>query len=206
MNFGIVSEGPSDFLVLEAIVKKLRAGSNVFRIHPGIQSVSLGAGWTGVKRWCEANGPHLERVMRGIEGREIDRLIVHVDCSMAHNFGIDHPCPPPTAIADDLQRMVRIWLNREPAPNWLTVVTPSKSTTTWAVAALCFPSEAALNFECAHGSDKHLVKARLIRSKNGRPVRDARRFEELAPLIAAEIDNVCVRCTEAARFRSAVVR
>src|SRR4051794_1820389 len=105
MHVGIVAEGPSDLILLEAIIRTLRPTATVTRIQPEPVLGERGSGWTGVRRWCREFKDDLQAVMTADPDDVIDVLLIHVDCSMAHNVNADHPCPPPTDTALALERV-----------------------------------------------------------------------------------------------------
>ena len=81
-KIGVVSEGPTDFLVLKAVIGELLGEQPVEfrRIHPDEIMISpFGNGWRGVQRWCQEYGPTLESFMRDIPSDMLDLLVVHVD-------------------------------------------------------------------------------------------------------------------------------
>jgi hypothetical protein len=147
-RLALVSEGPSDYVVLREIVQKVIPDAEVIPLHPelplaaypeyteAVGGVRRGAGWRGVKAWCEEyQGEDLELLLRGVVGREYDALIVHVDASMADKLGIDAACPPASATTDPLRRVVvEEWLAFETPPPYLLLATPSKMTDAWVVA------------------------------------------------------------------------
>src|SRR3990167_6000361 len=99
MHFGLVTEGKSEWLVFEAVIRAhFDHAARFTRIRPDL-TLTTGSphGWRGVKHWCQENRTRLAAVLRGVVGSEIDVLVVHVDCSMAHNVGALRPCPPPEA-------------------------------------------------------------------------------------------------------------
>ena len=74
LRVGIVAEGPSDWLVLEEVMKTVHPPkSNSCSLQPGLRRSfpALGNGWRGVKAWCEENGPRLESIMTGVPGRPL---------------------------------------------------------------------------------------------------------------------------------------
>src|SRR5258706_9866941 len=96
LRFGLVAEGPSDWITLEAFVRRLIVDAEFERIQPDLTPTNRSPyGWKGVRAWCREFGPVLHQFMGGVTGRRIDILIIHSDCSMAHNESADRPCPPP---------------------------------------------------------------------------------------------------------------
>lgn len=71
LRIGLVTEGPSERMVLEAILRGLcvEYELELQALHPPrilTQGLKLGIalGWPGVRTWCFRNGPELERLMQ----------------------------------------------------------------------------------------------------------------------------------------------
>jgi hypothetical protein len=148
-------------------------------------------------------GPLLESFLSGVPGLPLDLLVIHVDCSMAHNLGISHPCPPADATSNALREAVtRGWLGRDPLPGFVILATPSLSTDAWIVAALDPPYEGSVPLECDPNADRELVRRRLLRLRDGEVKKPASKYQPLAEQMAQKIDEVCAACPEAARARA----
>lgn len=206
-RIGLVAEGPGDFAFLEAVVSEVFSNSEVRQIHPDATLVSaFGNGWKGVRAWCQENGSRLEMIMDGIEGDELDVLVVHADCSMAHNVGARHPCPPASATADPLQDViVTQWLGLPECPRNVVMMTPAQSTDTWLFVGAGYGDNAAFEpVECSTAIEGELARLRYYHWKRGviRKPRSAR--EELANLTAGAWSGVVAKCHEASRFSEAI--
>lgn len=208
MRVGIVAEGKSDFMVIEAVLKGIDPTIEPQRIWPDftVDGRPHGYGWRGVKAWCVENGPRLETFMRGVRGREIDLLVVHVDCSMADKVGAHRPCPPASDTADALCAVVLgDWLNREPSPLFLIVATPAQASDAWVVAALSPPFARIHEIECLPSPESELVRRRLLRrGSDGDVKKSASKYEPLAMNITDALDTVRAACGEADRFARAL--
>src|SRR5258706_279899 len=124
LRFAIVTEGPSDYLVLRSVINKILPEAEVVPVQPEVPIApypeyraalggsSRGAGWLGVRAWCmDYAGSDLELFMKAVVGQEFDGLIVHADASMAGNVGIENSCPPASATTDPLRRIITAdWL------------------------------------------------------------------------------------------------
>lgn len=217
LRLAIVSEGPSDYLVLRSVIEKILPGSEVLPIHPdlpvavypeygaAVGGAHRGSGWLGVKAWCaDYSGEDLELFLRAVVGQEYDGLIVHVDASMAGNLDINEPCPPVSSTTEPLRRViVEDWLRLVSQPSFLVLATPSKTTDAWVVAALD-PSRS--NLECDHGVERALVRLGRLRTKGGRVQKSRDRYESLARAVAAKISQVRSCCSEADRFATDIER
>lgn len=204
MHIGIVAEGPSDLILLEALVHMLQPDVIVTRLQPEPTLGEMGSGWKGVRKWCAEFGTDLSSVMQADPDDVIDMLVIHVDCSMAHNVDASRPCPPPTDTAEALERVVvNDWLGLHSRPHWLVVATPASSSDTWIAAVLDPPPANLGSLECirAEHVEAHLVSHRLFRRRtNGSVAKPARRYEEYSHAVAQRVDALRTTCLEAERF------
>jgi hypothetical protein len=202
MRIGIVAEGPSDQQLLRAIIQAVRPDAETQFLQPEQILGSRGSGWRGVRNWCEELGGDLEMIMEADPKRPLDHLLIHVDCSMAHNVGANRPCPPAMASATALEAVVlEDWLGLTTRPEWLQIVTPSGSSDTW-LAAVLAPQEHEGDIECVPQSriEGALVAARLFRKKQGQVKKSTRQYAALAKEVAQEIALLRERCTLADAF------
>lgn len=203
IRVGIVAEGKSDWLALEELMRAVHPDVTFMRLRPEMTPDSHSPnGWKGVRAWCRQEGSRLEALMTGVVGQPIHLLVVHVDCSMAHNVAALHPCPPARDTADALREVVaRDWLGRVPLPTFIVLATPSWTTDTWVTAALEPPYSGGQPLECDQNVDRELHRRRLLPMKEGELKKPEAKFRPLAEEMGRKIDHVCRVCTEAARFR-----
>lgn len=208
MIVGLVAEGPSDHIILEGIVRAVLGDVECRYIHPEetLESRERGSGWKGVRRWCREHADGLPAFLSAITPR-IDLLVVHLDCSMAHNVGGDFPCPPARDRARRLEAVLAEWLAVEPRPGWLLFATPSWTSEAWLAAALPPPQRHMAEPEC-DDPEVELYRRRMLRrdSRSGaikKPKRLVRQYveEHLIP----GLTTVTTQCPEAARFRQALL-
>jgi hypothetical protein len=206
IRVGIVAEGPSDWMVLEELILSVEPDAEFVHIRPDMTLDSGSAhGWKGVRAWCRDMGPRLEAFLTGIPEYSIHLLVVHVDCSMAHNVGASYPCPPADATSKALREVVVDWLQRPSLPGFVILATPSQSSDTWVVAALDPPYEGSSVLECDLGVERELVRRRLLRLRDGEVKKQATRYRPLVKQMAGRIGEVCATCPEAGRFRAELV-
>lgn len=128
IRVGIVAEGPSDWYVLEAVMRTMSADLEFEHLQPDITLTNPRNGWRGVKAWCEENGPRLELLMTGVVGRPLHLLVIHADCSMADKVGAGRPCPPAVDTARALRGVIgSTWLRRLPMPMFVIIACPAQS-------------------------------------------------------------------------------
>lgn len=211
LRLAVVSEGPSDFLILRSVIEASLPGTEVVPLHPEVplaaypeyaQAVggsSRGTGWRGVEAWCrDFSGKDLELFMRAVVGQEYDGIVVHLDASMAQHLGIEQPCPPVQATTDPLRKtIVTAWLRFPSAPPFLVLATPSKSSDAWVVAA---HDADHTNLECLFDVEALLMKIAKLRRRGGQVKKPRALYEPLARKVGKKLEQVCSRCSEAGRF------
>jgi hypothetical protein len=161
-----VTEGVTDQIVLEALVKKWLDGSEFIprHIQPPTSALvegsqgQLSQGWKGVLAWLKGERP------AGPAGRDhalndAHCLIVHVDADVAADEDFASPpfagtCPPAAPQCDWVRARLAAALGSTP-PNLVWCV-PAQSTEAWVLAAL-FPAVA----------DQHSPR---VRARAGAPV------------------------------------
>jgi hypothetical protein len=206
-RIGLVAEGPTEFAFLEALVDIAYPGSEVRQIHPDATLVSaFGNGWKGVRAWCRENGSKLTTLMTGIEGDELDVLVVHADCSMAHNVDAARPCPPASDTAAALQAVIlHDWLTLGALPDFIVFMTPAQTTDTWLFVGAGYGNDGGFDpIECSDAIEGELARLRHYRWKKGEVRKTRRAAEHLATATAPTWDSVVARCAEAERFSAAL--
>lgn len=114
MNVGIVCEGRTDFILLEQVVLAVFGPSDIRPLQPVRDALDptrwSEAGWTQVRRWCEARGAG--GITDELEMGGLDVIVLQVDGDLRGQQGMpstraalrDHikaawigpPAPPPT--------------------------------------------------------------------------------------------------------------
>lgn len=81
---GIVSEGPTDFMVLKEVVDHITGEENVYhRLQPEPNAMGqYGNGWKGVWKWCEDNAEILEDIFSSVIPK-LDLLIIQMDADVS---------------------------------------------------------------------------------------------------------------------------
>lgn len=131
-TIGIVSEGPTDFLVLKAVIDKITGNENVYLpLQPKRDMLGqYGNGWKGVWRWCKETlsvemivneiTPHIDFVVIQMDGdvvrkeKEVHCLCESTVCedkgkifplyceNIVYNCPIDMPCKSHNNNVDDI--------------------------------------------------------------------------------------------------------
>jgi hypothetical protein len=202
MRVGVVAEGPTEALLMEALLDSYFPGSEVRRIQPDLTlAAHLGAGWKGVRAWCRENGALLDAVMNGIAGDELNLLVIHADCSMAHNVGAREECPPASDTADALRQVIITdWLRVDEAPASVVLMTPSMTTDTWLFVGAGYAIDELEPIECSFEVEAALARRRDYRWRDGQVKKSGRAVAELAERAVRGWDAARLQCTEASRF------
>jgi hypothetical protein len=201
LRVGIVAEGKSEWFVLEEMMREIHPDIDFQRIRPDISATGIPYGWRGVKAWCQEFGGRLGTFMTGVQGKKLDLLVIHADCSMAHNEGAARPCPPAADTVDALRDVVVTrWLGLAAQPPFVLVTHPSRSTDAWVVASLEPPYKRLATIECDDAVENELVARHLLRKKDGEVKKPENRYRPLAEDSAKHMDKVRAHCTQAARF------
>lgn len=76
---GIVSEGPTDYLVLKAVIDKITGETNRYlSLQPERDMLGrFGNGWKGVWRWCEET-EEINTLMKAVQP-QIDAIVIQMD-------------------------------------------------------------------------------------------------------------------------------
>lgn len=206
LRVGIVAEGKSDWLALEAIVRSVHPDVEFERLRPDMTLSSRSPhGWRGVKAWCQEHGTRLTVLMQGVVGRPLHLLVIHADCSMAHNEKADRPCPPAQATADALRDVItRAWLGFQSLPRIVVLATPALTTDSWVIAALDPPYRGKGPLECDERVERELVARGLLRKKDGEVKKPEGRYKPLVQEMIRNFERVRLYCSEAERFYAEV--
>ena len=229
MIIATVVEGPTDRLVLEAIIRKLIPGDHRFLpLQPSATFGEMGTGWKGVKRWCEQSwqlpGSSLEALLTAVQP-PIDLLVIHVDADVADEGDLQEnterpvasvlqPCPPAGDTAARLIFVIQRWLKRDVLPPQVIFAIPAQDTEYWTFAAL-FPQDrlcANADYECRK-DHKHAPGYLLTRKQydkvltysGGHVKKTVAAYRDLADKVAAAWDGVCLVCVQAQGFTDEVM-
>ena len=217
LRIAIAVEGPTDAIILKAVLDALLPVTDfeVQTLQPEGSAAfgTTGTGWVGVYRWSR------QSVAEGggsVSGSSVftfhDLLIVQVDADVAgktyasgsiqdapyDDLPCEEPCPPPSDTTDALRSVILNWLGESAIPPQVVLCTPSKSTETWVLAAICPGNNIVMrnDWECRANPERQLATLPSKQRFQKRPADyDARR-----EAITAAWPNVAARLTEAARF------
>ena len=202
-------EGPTDFVVLDAIVQAVFGPSaQVTRLQPAMSRTPLGGatagehggGWKGVKAWCEKQARIGDAAFRTLLANN-QAIVVHVDADIAHETEINcaEPCPPARPTVDRLREVLLGWLGIA-AQKVVVLCVPAQAMDAWVAAALHAKHR---NVETEHHDDPKrllLERPKLVKSVDGSLKADRKKFEEQSNAIRDGWPEVVKTLPEAQRF------
>ena len=222
VRIAVAVEGPTDAVVLRAILKALLRGTEFqFQTLQPEGSAAFGsapfgktgAGWAGVYRWCRQAVLEGDGAVSGSSAlSNHDVLVVQVDADVAgeayadgnirdaprDDLPCEEPCPPPDRTTNALRAVIVNWLGERERPRRTVLCTPSKSMEAWVIAAV-WPDNRVIrrgNWECHRRPEGQL--AALPKAKRfAKRLYDYRQKEDE---IESAWPKVSARLTEAARF------
>lgn len=219
LRVAFVAEGPTDYVVLRAVVRALLGGRDFepVPLKPELDETlrtTSASGWGGVYFWCrqtveQSGGPTSSNPLFASDD---SLVVIQVDADIARRRYADYeitdapnndlpceqPCPPPSATTDALRAIMLGWLNETTVPPHTVLCTPSKNIETWVLVGLFPENEQAVkeNIECRWGLDVQLRKYGLI--NGSQKLIDEYRANEEG--IKNAWPQIRAKCTEAERF------
>lgn len=226
LRIGMVVEGPTDVIVLQAGLSAfLQTSFTLVRLQPETPPTDKSTGWGGVYRWCrQVASLHSETLDKNPVLQAFDLIIIHVDADVAQktyasasiedpvekDLPCDCPCPPASDTANALRKVVTQWLSpTKIEPNGVVCI-PSKSIEAWVVAAVYGQTDPDVlhDLECNLNLDTYLhkqpAKKRLIRSHNGRLRKNRKEYERIEANVLKNWELVCRHCPQAKQFQATV--
>lgn len=90
-NIGIVCEGPTDYIILKAVIDHITGEENYYLLlQPEPDPIGrYGGGWKGVWKWCEDNRDIRYQIMTEIEP-QLDMLLIHMDGDVSRKEKASH--------------------------------------------------------------------------------------------------------------------
>lgn len=217
-RIAVVVEGPTDSIVLEAIIRSLLAGADFeFQTLQPESSVAFGPhgpGWGGVYRWSDQVTEEGNGSLSGSSAlSQWDLLIIHLDADVAGNtyasaninlplccndLPCKKPCPPSRDTTDALRTVLLRWLGEQTCPPRTILCTPSKTMDAWVLTAI-FPDKDTFqreDWECHFKPEKQL-NALPQEKRFSKRERD---YLERSEEISQTWPRVSTTLTEAKRF------
>ena len=219
LRVALVSEGPTDTVVIAAALKALLPRPFILtQLQPEATRPAMGTGWGGVLRWCldfaKRGYPTLERdpTLPGF-----DLFILHVDADIAEDsYGAisrdiaalatakgwpplpqSVPCPPSSGSADIVHACLLAWMGIATPGAKTVLCVPSKAIDAWLVAAIFEDGHRLLDgLEC----NLHVAKQLGSLPKNQRVPKTQRDYRAYERKITEAWPTVRRRCSQAEQF------
>lgn len=224
LRIALVSEGPTDDVLLESALKAI-LGQQTFvltLLRPEATNPDFGGGWGGVLKWCAATAKRWDGLLEDDPLLvNFDLLIIHLDADVAHqayaNCGpaveamashnnwpvlpCNQPCPPVEQTCKALQSVLTGWLSPVVLGAKTVVCLPAQSTGAW-LAVATLPSTHALlsNVECNQAVEDSLGSL----TKQLKVKKSVLGYRAKADAIRQHWNQVKALCGQAAHFESAV--
>lgn len=223
LRVALVSEGPTDAIIIEAALKALLPRPFVLTpLQPEPTRPKTGTGWGGVLRWCQdfATRGHVrfedDPTLPGF-----DLFVVHADADVADAGYMDVsdelaqvatergwpilpyglPCPFASRSADAVRCCLLAWAGlATPGPKTILCV-PSKAIESWLVAAAFDDGHTLLiDLECNRN-----VEGQLRAQPTARRIRKTvPQYRAYAKAVTDAWSVVRQRCTQAERFSTEI--
>lgn len=157
LRVGLVCEGPTDKIVLEALLGEIVDRDVVVALlQPTEEAIggrgdSHGLGWRGVRGWCHDHSAGAAITLDDLLSQHA-LVIIHLDGDVAREPDVQcaRPCPPAQHTADALRALVLSDLGLTVSPPRLVITTPMDATEAWLLPILrgvdwaeCVPDPAA---------------------------------------------------------------
>lgn len=207
-----VVEGPTDYLVLDAIVGKfLKCDYVSTRIQPPLSEYAddqgpLGGGWRGVLSWCAKQGSLAGGLSQGGVLANCDYLVVHVDADIAREsdllrFQLLDPDSPSNTCSNIRVHLAS--LLSQPLPQQVVLCAPAQATEAWVFVAL-YTNDLPRYQPIEDRADvaRLLIgrPGKLVRDKDGAARKQPRQYENSLSRITANWAKIVANCEEARHF------
>jgi len=226
LKIGMIVEGPTDALVLQAgMTAFLKVPFTVRALQPQVPPGSSGTGWSGVYRWCrQVASFQSETLSDNPILQNLDLIIIQIDADVAgmsyadagihepvlNDLPCKKPCPPASDTVDLLFRVVQGWLSPTMPGDSGVICVPSKYIEAWVAAGVYSQTDPELmdDIECSDAILAYFqnkpARERLIRSKDGKPKKITRRYLGISESLTKEWENITRYCPQAGLFQKAV--
>lgn len=192
MRVGIICEGPSDFVLLEALALDLLPADECVQLHPDFDKLqstgdpSHAPGWHGVRAFLQSSGPALALPV-------FDVLVIQVDASIRKLKELKLHQPDEADQLESLEPLcdhVKSWAPGG-LPESAVIALPREDIEAWLVAA----HTKIKDVESLENPAAELAAQGIVETtKKGRPSKDPKVYRKLAvPLVKLARDAKKVR-------------
>jgi hypothetical protein len=177
MRVGIICEGSTDFVVLEALALDLLPASECVLLHPDFDKLQSSRdpahapGWQGVRKFLQSSGPALALTV-------YDVIVIQVDASIRKLKELRLPRPADDDGPEPLDALydhVKSWAEGG-LPGHAVIALPREELEAWLIAAHTNLKEV----EAIADPARELARCGLIGMRNNKPFKEAETYRELA--------------------------
>jgi hypothetical protein len=228
LHIGVVAEGPTEMMLFKALINKLIPGSHhYYELQPPVSATpgfgSHGAGWKGVRGWCEEIGREFKELSHFIRclNPPLDMLIIQLDTDVAREPEVNcmKPCPPIEETVVLLEKKLLEWIDEKTWSHKIIRCFPADNTEAWVLAAYdpqtayhdppdnpleCVEKPDMIISNQAYKSPRRLLKRKKDSRGKKKPKKDQRTYRELIPTVLERWEDVKSICSQASRFEQQV--
>ncbi len=190
----LVCEGPTDVPVLEAVLRAVLGNdivTSLLQPDETRDALRSAAGWTEVRRWCEARGRSLQWVLA-----QFDILVVHLD---GDRRSINH-----VNTTSQLCDTIKGWLGPGATEPKLIIVIPSQASETWLRATY---RPVTPQTEDENDPTRRMVgEGRLKADQDGEPKKELAVYRTLAEGLRSKLPLLRTNLPELERFSRKIER
>jgi len=200
-----VVEGPTDFEVLSRLVAAFSPIPTVSSVLQPEASAAFssygqtGAGWKGVRAWCNQLKVPLQRYVEPESGPKLDLLVVHIDADVSRDAEIDQSlaCPPARHTVNRLRSVIQSWFDVPAQCRQRVLCIPADALETWIAAAYGEPIP-----ECTYDPASLLTRRprKLLKTKDGRAKKKVSDYRTFADEVVERWGRVAESCLMAKLF------
>ncbi|NDY58157.1 hypothetical protein G3N56_15585 [Desulfovibrio sulfodismutans] len=227
LYIGLVSEGPTDTIIIQSALQAILDHPFVLSpIQPESPPGQLGAGWSGVYRWCrQIASPNYYSLLQHPSLMLFNIIIIQVDADVAFssyssanicdNINNDLPCaedwPPITRSIENLKLTISKWTHPTNHDKKTVLCIPSYCIETWLAVALFGKSDPILMSNIEQNTNIYnyiYAKSktiRFIRFKDGKPKKIKSKYIEYKDRLTSEWNYITRHCTQAIDFQNHIL-
>ena len=223
LQIGLVAEGHTDFVIIEAALSAILDCSFVLTLlQPEPTQPTLGSGWSGVLKWCHETSKRHSGVLENDPTlATYDLLIIHLDVDVSgfdyshcgHGFVLlareqgwealpcNLPCPPVCDSVNALTVVLESWLGTVTIGPHSVLCLPAQSTGTWLAASVLSADHQLLqNAQC-----DPTVEDRLAQLPKGQRIKKSKReYQRFAQQVTEKWAVVKTKCSQAEAFENGI--
>lgn len=222
LTIGVVAEGPTDYVIIEALIQKFVPGEHNFLLLQPEGSATAGfgtrgGGWPGVQRFCELIPSEFGGLQAFMSKTtpHMDILVIHLDGDVAREKGIACFVEGPDIIqtSENLKEKILGWLKADRSDQQVVFCIPFDNSETWVLCAFDVntdyhnPPEHFLEWlekpEWIISHQAYRKPKRILKrdSGTGKPKKSQRKYsEEIVPVILQNWVNIRAICVQANAF------